>query len=84
MNIIANAFYNKMLGHYIRFRPCVYAEHTEEFRCHMCGSLLEYAYMEQRLYVVRCPYCSMVTLVKAPNPREAAVFVGYSCEVDDE
>ena len=86
MNTIANAFYNKLLGNAIRFRPCMNSEQTERIICTVCGTMLEYAYMENRLYVIRCNHCGMLTLVKTINPYEAAVMAGCieGIEVEDE
>ena len=44
--------------------------------CRRCGTDLETAYHEERLYSVACPDCKTVTLVKASNPDEAARIVG--------
>lgn len=44
--------------------------------CRRCGTTLETAYHEERLYSVACPDCKTVTLVKARNPTAAARIVG--------
>ena len=44
--------------------------------CRHCGTHLETAYHEERLYSVACSECKTVTLVKARNPDEAARIVG--------
>ena len=44
--------------------------------CRRCGTTLETAYHEERLYSVYCPDCKTVTLVKAENPAVAAKIVG--------
>jgi DNA-directed RNA polymerase subunit RPC12/RpoP len=47
--------------------------------CRRCGTTLETAYHEDRLYSVACPDCKTVTLVKARNPAAAAQIVGNAC-----
>lgn len=44
--------------------------------CRRCGTTLETAYHEERLYSVACQDCKTVTLVKAANPTAAARIVG--------
>lgn len=44
--------------------------------CRRCGTTLETAYHEERLYSVACPDCKTVTLVKARDPAGAAQIVG--------
>lgn len=44
--------------------------------CKNCGTRLKTYYAESRLYAVKCGYCETVTLVKASNPTEAALYVG--------
>lgn len=47
-------------------------------RCRQCGTTLETAYHEERLYSVKCCVCDCMTLVKAENPNNAALKVaGY-------
>lgn len=45
-------------------------------RCRICGTQLKTYYAENRLYLVKCGYCDMVTMVKASSPFNAAVMVG--------
>lgn len=40
-------------------------------KCPICGTNLLTAYHEEMLYSVHCPFCRMVTLVKASNPNAA-------------
>lgn len=44
--------------------------------CRRCGTTLETAYHEDRLYSVQCRECETITLVKAGNPYDAALKVG--------
>lgn len=44
--------------------------------CRNCGTILGIEYHEERLYSLKCEKCSIVTLVKAKNPAEAAMAVG--------
>lgn len=44
--------------------------------CRRCGTTLETAYHEERLYSVACHACNTVTLVKECNPVAAARIVG--------
>lgn len=48
----------------------------DDVRCRNCGTKLKACYAEGRLYAVKCCYCETVTLVKANNPVEAALYVG--------
>lgn len=73
----ANLLYGALFRNCVCFRPCKDAEDQYRFACHMCGTTLEYAYMENRLYAIRCKKCETVTLVKERNPAEAASIVGY-------
>ena len=58
-----------------------YSEITNEVvRCRRCDTRLRIYYAEDRLYAVKCGYCDCVTLVKADNPLEAAIAVGYNSE----
>lgn len=52
--------------------------------CPRCGTALETAYHESRLYSVKCGTCETVTLVKARNPFEAAGKVGITARPADE
>ena len=47
--------------------------HVSGIRCRQCGTFLETAYHEERLYSVRCGICEYVTLVKAQNPTSAVL-----------
>lgn len=40
-------------------------------RCPRCGAALLTAYHEEALYSVHCPYCCIVSLVKAGRPGDA-------------
>lgn len=42
-------------------------------RCRKCGTFLEIAYHEERLYSARCGVCEYVTLVKAQCPTDAVL-----------
>lgn len=44
--------------------------------CPKCNRRLEYNYMENRTYAIRCVHCETLTLVKANNPEQAATIVG--------
>lgn len=50
-------------------------------RCKECGTPLKTYYAEGRLYLVKCNFCSTVTMLKASSPITAAAMVG---EVDHE
>lgn len=49
---------------------------TSEAECRECGVSLLVYYCENRTYVVKCPACETLTIVKAANPAEAAARVG--------
>ena len=84
MDTIVNALYGRLTTNYIRFRPCINTEKTESYLCRMCANTLEYAYMENRLYVLRCTHCGTLHMVKAKNPAEAASVVGFEEELEDD
>lgn len=44
--------------------------------CLKCGAELEWTYLENRIYGVRCCRCGLVTLTRGKNPQEALVNVG--------
>lgn len=46
------------------------------YKCPKCEDTLEYTYLEQALYAVRCTHCGCVHLVKAYYPEQAAGKVG--------
>ena len=48
------------------------------YRCRLCGTSLETAYHEERLYSVFCPVCDTVTLIKAGSPGRAEQRLGHS------
>ena len=77
----ANILYRSLSDDCVCFRQCQDAE--SRYACHLCGTTLKYAYMENRLYAIRCKKCGTVTLVKAKNPAEAASIVGYEDEVPE-
>lgn len=79
----ANLLYSSLFRNCVCFRQCREAEDQYRYACHLCGTTLEYAYMENRLYAIRCKKCGAVTLVKAKNPAEAASIVGYEDEVPE-
>ena len=39
--------------------------------CKSCGTELRIAYLENRVYMVVCPWCEIIQLVKAAHPEEA-------------
>lgn len=45
-------------------------------RCAKCGEELGVYYCEDRLYAIECPFCSIVSLVKADGPLHALQAVG--------
>ena len=45
-------------------------------RCAKCGEELGVYYCEDRLYAIECPFCSIVSLVKAESPFRALQAVG--------
>lgn len=45
-------------------------------RCAKCGEELGVYYCEDQLYAIECPFCSIVTLVKARSPLQALQAVG--------
>lgn len=54
-------------------------------RCAKCGEELGVYYCEDRLYAIECPFCSIVSLVKAHSPLQALLSVGdvaYDREVE--
>lgn len=75
VDLLANLVFD-ILQARTRFRHCVDTEETERFACPNCLNTLEYAYLEQRLYAVRCPKCNTITLVRTTCPHEAASIVG--------
>lgn len=80
----ANLLYGALFRNCVCFRPCREAEDQYRYACHACGKTLEYAYMENRLYAIRCTKCATVTFVKARNPEEASSIVGYEDEVQED
>ena len=78
----ANLLYSTLFRNCVCFRPC--QDLGGRYACHLCGTTLEYAYMENRLYAIRCKKCETVTLVKERNPAEAASIVGYEDEVQED
>lgn len=56
----------------------------EDVVCKHCGKPLQAYYCEDRLYLVRCFHCGTMALVKAENPKEAALMtLGTPC-VEEE
>ena len=51
-----------------------------DVRCCKCGTRLKTYYAEGQLYLVKCGYCDMITMVKTKSPKEAACLVGYEVE----
>lgn len=46
--------------------------------CSICRRPLEVYYAEDRVYVVRCSRCEIVSVLRATNPENAASWVGAS------
>ena len=78
-----NNVFDLLLSNSVLFRKCEDHYNGSSHLCLSCGEVLEYAYMENRLYAIKCPICKTVTLVRERNPREAACLVGYE-RYDDE
>lgn len=51
-----------------------------DVRCKACGTPLKYYYAEDCLYLIKCDYCEVVTMIKASNPIHAAELVGEAVE----
>ena len=45
-------------------------------RCITCLSHMDYIYCEEQLYLIRCPKCGTITMVKARAPADAAELAG--------
>ena len=45
-------------------------------RCAKCGEELGVYYCEDRLYAIECPFCSVISMVKADSPLHALQAVG--------
>lgn len=65
------------------------SKHDDNWRvssalCVLCGCELETVYCEERLYMVRCRKCEIVTLVKAGSPEVAANRIGIIAIPADE
>lgn len=73
----ANLLFNAIFTDFIKFRLCGDQSMNTHVICDNCRTTLEYSYLEERLYAIRCPDCRTVVLLKAPNPFEAAVRVGH-------
>ncbi len=56
--------------------PYVKLPYGADVRCKVCGTQLKTYYAEKRLYLVKCGYCDMITMVKASNPLKAAIMTG--------
>ena len=80
----ANLLYDALFRNRVCFRPCKDNDDQYRHACHLCGTTLEWAYMENRLYAIRCKKCGTVTLVKESNPAEAASIVGYEDEGQED
>jgi hypothetical protein len=50
--------------------------------CRHCGTTLEWAYHEERLYSIVCQECGTITLVKACDLTAAALKVGLQLPRD--
>ena len=83
IDLEANLLYDAFSRNRVCFRLCQDEDCQGRHACHLCGTTLEYAYMENRLYAIRCKKCGTVTLVKERNPAEAASIVGYEDEVPE-
>lgn len=44
--------------------------------CPLCSEMLQYAYLENRVYSISCGGCPVVRLVETRNPEQAAAIVG--------
>jgi DNA-directed RNA polymerase subunit RPC12/RpoP len=73
----ANLLFNAIFTNFLRFEPCGDKTMNTRVACDNCRTTLESSYLEERLYAIRCPDCRTVVLLKAPNPLEAAMRVGY-------
>lgn len=82
VDLLANLVFD-ILQARTHFRPCVDPEKTERFACLNCSTTLEYAYLEQRLYAIRCPKCKTIVLVRERCPHEAASIVGIVHGLDE-
>jgi len=80
----ANSVYDLLLRGFTLFRKCVDSKCNGMHCCTMCGNTLEYAYMENRLYALRCQKCKTVTLIRASCVSEAADVVGYWEELEND
>ena len=59
---LCHKFYDEPKGHGRR----------TDYVCRICGGALETHYCEERLYLVKCPDCGTMALVKTANPVDAA------------
>lgn len=46
--------------------------HKTGVHCLDCGQELEYIYCEERLYLIRCKQCRIISMVEAASPAAAA------------
>lgn len=49
--------------------------------CARCGHPLESSYCEERLYMVRCRECGVVSLIEGGSPMKAALRIGTAPEL---
>lgn len=66
------------------FASAWYKQLPEDIRCAYCATPLKVYYAEDKLYAVKCPYCEIVTLIKANSPIEAAKYVGKEWRKSNE
>lgn len=76
--------YAKRVMHDLNERPhrdCRFSDQYDgskrHYICPLCSEMLQYAYLENRIYSISCDGCSVVRLVEARNPEQAAATVGH-------
>lgn len=63
----------------IFYRKCEFVNengYLNGYKCPMCDTYLEYTYLENRLYAIRCDGCDFIRLVKGSSPVIASRKVG--------
>lgn len=67
-----------MLIDYDKMKRYIYRDEPTgvKYYCCKCGGKLDYCYLENRVYSIRCEDCQTHTLVKVGSPGEALAKVG--------
>ena len=76
----ANAVFEELdLSNRVLYRKCEFVNengYLNGYQCDRCDTSLEYTYLENRLYAIRCDGCDFIRLVKASSPVIASRKVG--------